>query len=138
MIYSLLSRHAAVIGAALVLSLTSARAAQAPSEQDVLRDNPAGNYLAARHAGVERDAAAAADYYLKVLKTDPHNADLLSRAFLSVLTDGDVDQAGKLADKVLQVDHTDASRGSWSASAPSSRGNTEWPGRTFRCRSTVR
>ena len=42
-----------------------------------------------------------------MLKTDPHNADLLSRAFLSVLTDGDIDQAGKLADKVLQVDHND-------------------------------
>ncbi len=103
MIHSLLSRHA-VIGAAMIFGLTSARAAQAPNEQDVLRDNPAGNYLAARHAGVERDAAAAADYYLKVLKTDPHNADLLSRAFLSVLTDGDVDQAGKLAEKLLQVE----------------------------------
>ena len=107
MTHSLLSRHAAVIGVALVLSLSSARAAQAPSEQDILRDNPAGNYLAARHAGVERDAAAAADYYLKVLKTDPHNADLLSRAFLSVLTDGDIEQAAKLADKVLQIDRTD-------------------------------
>ena len=107
MIHSLLYRHAAVIGAALVLSLPSARAAQAPSEQEVLRGSPAGNYLAARHAGVERDAAAAADYYLKVLKADPHNADLLSRAFLSVLTDGDVEQAAKLAEKVLQVDRTD-------------------------------
>jgi tetratricopeptide (TPR) repeat protein len=105
--HSLLYRHAAVIGAALVLSLSSAHAAQAPSEQEVLRDNPAGNYLAARHAGVERDAAAAADYYLKVLKTDPHNPDLLSRAFLSVLTDGDVEQAAKLAEKVLQIDRTD-------------------------------
>ena len=107
MIHSLLYRHAAVIGAALVLSLSSARAAQAPNEQDALRDNSAGNYLAARHAGVERDAAAAANYYLKVLKTDPHNPDLLSRAFLSVLTDGDIEQAAKLADKVLQIDRTD-------------------------------
>ena len=107
MIHSLLHRHAVVIGAALVLSLSSARAAQAPNEQDVLRDNPAGNYLAARHAGVERDAVAAANYYLKVLKTDPHNPDLLSRAFLSVLTGGDVEQAAKLADKVLQMDRTD-------------------------------
>jgi tetratricopeptide (TPR) repeat protein len=106
-IHSLLYRHAAVIGAALVLSLSSARAAQAPNEQDALRDNSAGNYLAARHAGVERDAAAAANYYLKVLKTDPHNPDLLSRAFLSVLTDGDIEQAAKLADKVLQIDRTD-------------------------------
>jgi tetratricopeptide (TPR) repeat protein len=106
-IHSLLHRHAAVIGAALVLSLSSASAAQAPNGQDVLRDSSAGNYLAARHAGVERDAAAAADYYLKVLKTDPHNPDLLSRAFLSVLTDGDVEQAAKLAEKVIQIDRTD-------------------------------
>ncbi len=83
------------------LSLSSARAAQTPSEQDILRDNPAGNYLAARHASVERDAGAAASYYLNVLKTDPRNPDLLSRAFLSVLTDGDIDQAGKLAEKLL-------------------------------------
>lgn len=106
MIYSLRFRHAAVLGSAVVLSL-SAGAAQALSEQEILRANPAGNYLAARHAGVERDAGAAATYYLNVLKTDPRNADLLSRAFISVLTGGEVDQAGKLADKLLQIDRTD-------------------------------
>jgi tetratricopeptide (TPR) repeat protein len=108
--YSLLYRHAAVIGAVVMLSIpaaSAARAAPAPSQEDVLSDNAAGNYLAARHAGVERDAAAAATYYLNVLKSDPHNPDLLSHAFLSVLTDGDVDQAAKLADKLLQVDHSD-------------------------------
>ena len=105
--HSLLSRHAAVIGAAVALSLPSALAAQAPTQQELLRDNAAGNYLAARHAGVERDAAAAAAYYLNVLKSDPHNTDLLSRAFLSVLTEGDVDEAAKLADKLVQVDQTD-------------------------------
>jgi tetratricopeptide (TPR) repeat protein len=108
--HSLLYRHAAVIGAVVMLTLPvapAAYAAQAPNQQDVLSDNAAGNYLAARHAGVERDAAAAASYYLNVLKSDPHNPDLLSHAFLSVLTDGDVDQAAKLADKLLQVDHND-------------------------------
>jgi tetratricopeptide (TPR) repeat protein len=105
--HSLLYRHAAVIGAVVVLSLSSAQAAQTPSEQDILRDNPAGNYLAARHASVEGDAGTAAGYYLNVLKTDPHNADLLSSAFLSVLTNGDIDQASKLADKVLAIDHND-------------------------------
>jgi len=105
--HSLLYRHAAIVGAVAVLSLPSALAAQGPSEQDILRENPAGNYLAARHAGVERDASAAATYYLNVLRTDPRNPDLLNPAFLSELTDGDVDQAGKLADKLLQVDRTD-------------------------------
>ncbi len=111
MIHSLLFRHAAVIGTAVVLSLSvslpRAGAAQPQSDQDVLRDNAAGNYLAARHAGIERDAGAAASYYLNVLKADPKNADLLSRAFLSVLTNGDIDAAAKLADKLLAVDKND-------------------------------
>jgi tetratricopeptide (TPR) repeat protein len=112
-IHSLLFRHAAVIGAAVTLSLSSAlcvlpaHAAQTPSQQDPLRDNAAGNYLAARHAGIERDAGAAASYYLNVLKADPKNADLLSRTFLSVLTTGDIDQASKLADKLLAIDKND-------------------------------
>jgi tetratricopeptide (TPR) repeat protein len=101
----LLPWRAAIVGAAVLLSLPQAFAA--PTEQELLHDNPAGNYLAARHAGSERDSAAAAAYYLNVLKADPKNPDLLSRAFLSVLTGGDIDQAGKLADRLLQADHTD-------------------------------
>jgi len=103
--HPLLPWRAAIVGAAVLLSLPPALAA--PTEQELLHDNPAGNYLAARHAGTERDSAAAAAYYLNVLKADPKNPDLLSRAFLSVLTGGDIDQAGKLADRLLQVDHTD-------------------------------
>jgi tetratricopeptide (TPR) repeat protein len=106
-IHSLLYRHAVVIGAVVTMSLSSAIAAQPPTDQEFLRDNPAGNYLAARHAGIEHDAAAAAAYYLNVLKSDPHNPDVLARAFLSLLTEGDVEGAARLADKVLQVDHTD-------------------------------
>jgi tetratricopeptide (TPR) repeat protein len=101
----LLPWRAAIVGAAVLLSLPPAYAA--PTEQELLHDNPAGNYLAARHAGTERDSAAAAAYYLNVLKADPKNPDLLGRAFLSVLTGGDIDQAGKLADRLLQVDRTD-------------------------------
>jgi len=114
-IHTLLFRHAAVIGTAVVLSvslslplgLSPAHAAQPQNEADVLRDNAAGNYLAARHAGIERDAGAAASYYLNVLKSDPKNPELLSRAFLSVLTNGDIDAASKLADKLLAVDKND-------------------------------
>jgi len=103
--HSLLPWRAAIIGAAVIAGLPSALAA--PTDQELIRDNPAGNYLAARHAGAERDAAAAAAYYLNVLKSDPRNPELLSRAFLSVLTDGDIDQASKLADRLLQLDRTD-------------------------------
>jgi tetratricopeptide (TPR) repeat protein len=89
------------------LSLPSALAAQPPSQQEIIHANAAGSYLAARHAGAERDSATAAAYYLNVLKLDPHNPDLLSRTFLSVLTDGDIEEAAKLADRLLQIDRTD-------------------------------
>lgn len=64
----------------------------------------AGNYLAARHASVERDAGAAAAFYRSALREDPKNTELLDRAFISTLADGDIDEAVKLAEKVLQVD----------------------------------
>jgi tetratricopeptide (TPR) repeat protein len=64
----------------------------------------AGNYLAARHASVERDAGAAASFYRSALREDPKNTELLDRAFISTLADGDIEEAVKLAEKVLQVD----------------------------------
>jgi tetratricopeptide (TPR) repeat protein len=105
-IRSLLSRHAAILGIALASSFP-ALAAQVPAQDQLSPENAAGSYLAARHAGAERDAARAAAYYRDVLKLDPHNPDLLSRAFLSVLTDGDIDEASKLGERLLAVDHSD-------------------------------
>ena len=107
MIHSLLSRHAAVVGAVVLWNLPSALAAQAPTPLELLHSTAAGSYLAARHAGVEREPGTAAAYYLNVLKADPRNADLLSRGFLSVLTDGNIDEAGRLADRLIQLDRTD-------------------------------
>ncbi|MGB8633526.1 MAG: tetratricopeptide repeat protein [Xanthobacteraceae bacterium] len=82
-------------------------AAQVPAQEQLSPETAAGSYLAARHAGAERDSAAAATYYLDVLKLDPHNADLLSRTFLSVLTEGNVEEASKLCDRLLTMDHSD-------------------------------
>jgi len=105
--YSLLSWQAAVVGAAVTLGLPSALAAQAPTPQELSQFTTSGSYLAARHAGAERDSDAAAAYYLNVLKSDPKNADLLNRSFLSVLSDGNIDEAAKLAERVLAADKTD-------------------------------
>jgi tetratricopeptide (TPR) repeat protein len=104
--HSPLPRHAAILGIALALSFPSF-AAQVPAQEQLSPETAAGSYLAARHAGAERDAAAAATYYLDVLKLDPHNPDLLSRTFLSVLTEGNVEEASKLGDRLLAMDHTD-------------------------------
>ena len=107
MTHSLLPRHAAIVSAVVLFSLQPAFAAETPTTQDLVHATASGSYLAARHAGIERDSTTAAAYYLNVLKADPRNADLLSHAFLSVLTDGDIDEAGRLADRLIQLDRSD-------------------------------
>ncbi|HET9903756.1 MAG TPA: tetratricopeptide repeat protein [Xanthobacteraceae bacterium] len=76
------------------------------TQQQLARLSPSGSYLAARHAGMQRDNAAAAAYYRAALKADPHNPELLERTFLSLVLDGEVDEAAKLAERVIQVDRT--------------------------------
>src|SRR5262249_59999148 len=68
---------------------------------------PLGSHLAARHAGSQRDVAAAASYYRAALRGDPGNNELLGRTFVAVLANGEVDEAAKLAERVLQVDKHD-------------------------------
>jgi tetratricopeptide (TPR) repeat protein len=78
--------------------------AQFPTRNDLKSLTMSGSYLAARHAGVERDATSAAAFYRSALRTDPKNNELLDRAFISSVADGDVDEAVKLAEKILTVD----------------------------------
>lgn len=102
-------RCAFALAAALVslpATLCAQANTQAPSQQELARVSPAGNYLAARHAGTERDAMAASAYYRAALRADSKNPVLLERAFLSVLVDGEMDEAVKLAERIVQVDKT--------------------------------
>src|SRR5205807_7169193 len=78
--------------------------AQFPSKVDLKSLTMSGSYLAARHASVERDASSAATFYRSALRTDPKNNELLDRAFISSLADGDIDEAIKLADRILTMD----------------------------------
>src|SRR6201996_6311014 len=77
---------------------------QFPTSHDLKSLTVSGSYLAARHASVERDAASAAEFYLSALRTDPKNSELLDRAFISSVADGNMDEAVKLADRILAVD----------------------------------
>ncbi|CCD88212.1 conserved protein of unknown function; putative TPR repeat domain [Bradyrhizobium sp. ORS 285] len=79
-------------------------AAKFPSSVDLKSLTTSGSYLAARHASVERDAASAAAFYRSALRSDPKNNELLDRAFISSVADGDIDEAVKLAERVLTVD----------------------------------
>ncbi len=78
--------------------------AQFPSSRDLKTLTMSGSYLAARHASIERDASSAAAFYRSALRTDPKNNELLDRAFISSLADGDIEEAVKLADRILLVD----------------------------------
>ena len=78
--------------------------AQFPSSHDLKALTMSGSYLAARHASVERDASSAATFYRSALRIDPKNNELLDRAFISSLADGDIDEAVRLADRILAVD----------------------------------
>ncbi len=85
-----------------------AQTAQRPKASTAFpRVSVSGSYLAARHAGVARDAAAAAIYYRVALRGDPRNPELLNRAFMAVLQNGEVDEAVRLAERLLQVEKTD-------------------------------
>ena len=81
-------------------------AAQFPTRNDLKSLTGAGSYLAARHASVERDAASAAAFYRSALRTDPKNNELLDRAFISSVADGDIEEAVKLAERILTIDKT--------------------------------
>src|ERR1700685_2819353 len=82
----------------------SDNSAQFPPGHDVKGRTTSGSYLAARHASVERDATSAATFYRSALRTDPKDNELLDRAFISSLADGDIDEGVKLADKILTID----------------------------------
>jgi tetratricopeptide (TPR) repeat protein len=97
-------------GSALAAFLAAAPTPLAAQQTSALQSgaiSASGSYLAARHAGQQRDAAAAAAYYRAALKRDPSNGELLDRAFLSSLVDGDVDEAVKFAERVAQADKSD-------------------------------
>ena len=97
-------------GAALAVffvALPIELSAQVPTAQELAGMTATGSYLAARHAGQQRDAAAAAAFYRNALKRDPKNGELLDRTFLSLLVDGEVDESVKFAERVAKADKDD-------------------------------
>jgi tetratricopeptide (TPR) repeat protein len=93
-------------GAAQTPDHPTANSVQFPAPHELKMLTASGSYLAARHASVERDAASAATFYRSALRTDPKNNELLDRAFISSLADGDIDEAVRLGDRILAADKT--------------------------------
>ncbi len=90
-----------------ILMLPGILAAQAPTKPDSSRTSASGNYLAARHAIQQRDSASAATYLRAALRADPKNPDLLQRAFGAALTQGDMEETFRLAERIIQINKND-------------------------------
>jgi len=96
--------------AALVLPATLIPAAAKTHENIAVAapfevgDSPAGNYLAAVVAGSERDTVAAATFFREALRFDPENKDLIERAFVATVSNGDMQEAFGLAERLVAHD----------------------------------
>jgi tetratricopeptide (TPR) repeat protein len=63
-----------------------------------------GNYLAAIVAGASRDTLAASTFFQEALREDPNNADLIDRAFVAALANGNMPEAISLSSRVIARD----------------------------------
>lgn len=63
-----------------------------------------GNYLAALVAGSTRDTVAASTYFREVLRADPANKEVLERAFVAALANGDMADAFRMAERIVKRD----------------------------------
>ncbi len=63
-----------------------------------------GNYLAAIVAGAERDTLAASTFFREALRDDPSNQDLIDRAFVASLANGNMADSVALAPRVIAHD----------------------------------
>ena len=94
---------------ALVALLAAPGVALARQTQPVARpfevgESQAGNYLAALVAGATRDTVAASTFYREALRADPNNKELMERAFVAVLSNGDMPDAIRLAERLVKRD----------------------------------
>lgn len=118
---------------AIALAASTAACAQAGQTSNLTAgtddDSPAslsGLYLAGRHAQIERDSGSAADYLLDALALAPTEPALLRRTFAVLASDGRMEQAFDLAERLQVVDPgavlthyilwlRDAKAGNWAA-----------------------
>ncbi|MFM9865287.1 MAG: tetratricopeptide repeat protein [Micropepsaceae bacterium] len=93
----------AALAAALTVGLTQCSAIDQQREAaQSSSSNKYGSYLAGRYAASERDSSAAAHYFDKALTFDPGNPELLERAVMSEVAEGDLDAAANHAEDLIK------------------------------------
>ena len=65
-------------------------------------DTLTGNYLAAILAGASSDTQAASTYFREVLRRDPRNIEVAGRAFVAALSNGDMEDAFRIAEAIVK------------------------------------
>ncbi len=94
----------AACGQAPSQGATTARTAPPVADDPVATESALGSYLAGSLAQHEHAYGSAAEYLERALKHDPDNIDLLRRAFLLRLTEGDAPRAAELAKRLVAAD----------------------------------
>ncbi len=75
--------------------------------QNLSADNPEmpfGEYLAGRHALLNKDYRAAADFYLDALSLDPENVSLNQSALSVLITDGRLNDAALISNRLKEIE----------------------------------
>ena len=68
---------------------------------------PYGAYLAGRVAHLRRDFNKASDYYIRSLKIDPDNKELVAKLYLILVSQGRIDEAALYARQITQSGKSD-------------------------------
>jgi len=96
---------AAAVWAALPVDMSlAARESLAVARPFEVGSSLSGNYLAAIVAGSARDTFAASTFFREALRDDPRNQDLVDRAFIAALANGNMAEAIPLAGRVVAHD----------------------------------
>lgn len=97
-------RIAVTVGLGLALSACTSPAPEPRADKLVdptsVGATPSGAYLAARHAQMARDNTRAADLYAQALVFVPNDPELLRRTFSAMASEGRIDEAAALAERM--------------------------------------
>lgn len=96
-----ITHFVAAVGLALNVSACASTGVQGATRAENTQANEFSNYLSARFAASEHNLKDAAAYYRASLSDDPTNPQLLALSFFFATSSGDIDAAGRLAERVV-------------------------------------
>jgi len=102
-----IAHRIAALGFAIALGACASTTTTATGPAVSTDSTEFGNYLSARFAASQHNMKDAAIYYRASLAADPDNKDLLALAFFFSTSAGDIDDASKLAEKVVATQADD-------------------------------